>query len=197
MIRAIGLTGGIGSGKSSVARMLGALGVPVLDLDGVGRACLESAHLQKKLLNAFGSEILNAGGTITRPLLAQHAFSTPEKTQLLNQIMHPEIQRREALWLHEQDAPYAIVEASVLIESGGVDRMDAVVVVLAAMEKRRERVLQRGDQSEALFEMIVARQCSDVQRKNAANFMLQNDGSMEQLHQQVIDLHRRLLDDSC
>jgi len=195
--RAIGLTGGIGSGKSSVAKIFADLGVPVLDLDGVGRTCLADDVIQARLIAQFGSDIVDADGSLHRKKLASLAFSDAEHTNRLNQILHPEIQQREAVWLQAQNAPFAIIEASVLLESGGEGRMDAMVVVLADLALRRERVLRRGEQNEGLFDMIVARQCDDAQRRDAADFLIENSGDFEHLKRQVGGLYVCLKDDYC
>jgi len=194
--RAIALTGGIGSGKSTVAKMFADIGVPVLDLDAVGRELLESATIQSALVNDFGSDIQDEQGGIDRKLLAARAFSDVKQTARLNAILHPEIVAYEQQWLKEQRAPYAIIEASVLLESGGASRMDGVIVVLANQTLRKERVLARGKQDEAMFDKIIERQCDDNTRRKHADYILQNDGSLESLQQQVMQLSEKFTKES-
>jgi len=171
--RAIALTGGIGSGKSTVAKMFADIGVPV-----------------------FGSDIQDEQGGIDRKLLAARAFSDVKQTARLNAILHPEIVAYEQQWLKEQRAPYAIIEASVLLESGGASRMDGVIVVLANQTLRKERVLARGKQDEAMFDKIIERQCDDNTRRKHADYILQNDGSLESLQQQVMQLSEKFTKES-
>ncbi len=194
--RAIALTGGIGSGKSTVAKMFADMGVPVLDLDVVGRDMLASPTVQSALLDTFGSGIQNEQGGIDRKLLATQAFCDAKQTARLNAILHPEIVAFEQQWLKQQHAPYAIIEASVVLESGGISRMDALIVVLADKTLRKKRVLTRGKQDEAMFKQIIERQCDDDMRRKYANYILHNDSSLESLQQQVIQLSEQLMKES-
>jgi len=190
----IGLTGGIGSGKSSVAAMFEQLGVAVLDLDRVGRdiVTIGSTGLGQ-LVEAFGAQILQADGSLNRAALASHCFHNEAETKKLNAIMHPLIWQAESQWLTEQQGSYVIIEASVLLESGGAVRMDGVIVVLADEQVRLQRVLKRGDRDETAFRAIVARQCSDKQRRAQADWIIDNSGTLEGLHQQVCELHEKIL----
>lgn len=192
---AVGLTGGIGSGKSVVASLLEELGVPVLDLDRVGHEVVASdADVREQLIGQFGTAIVGESGDIDRKQLAASAFVSDEATSRLNAIVHPAIWRREKGWLAAQQAPYAVIEASVLIESGGSGRMDRVVAVLADTALRRQRVLSRdGEMSGARFDAIVARQCDDATRRRFANELIDNNGDLESLRTQVMVLHSKLL----
>jgi len=190
---AVGLTGGIGSGKSTVAAMFRALGVPVLDLDAVGHRLAEPGQEgHAALVHAFGRGILSADGTMDRGRLADMCFASEEATQRLNSIMHPLIWREAERWLSEQTTPYALIEASVLIESGGAGRMDVVIVILADEEIRRQRVRQRGGRSSALFEQIIRRQCTDTERLQTADIVICNNDSLMQLQAEVEGIHGQL-----
>jgi len=190
----IGLTGGIGSGKSTVAAMFAEFGVPVLDLDQVGRqlATTDDACLCR-LVAAFGKKILRADGCLDRKALAAHCFSDAGETARLNAIMHPLIWREEEDWLNRQQSDYAIIEASVLLESGGAKRMDAMIVIMADESIRLQRVLARGHQNEMEFRAILDRQCDDNMRMRMADYVIENNGSLQQLQQHVLTVHRGLL----
>jgi len=189
-LRRVGLTGGIGSGKSTVAAMFAELGIPVLDLDQVGHAVVSpGTDGLQQLVKTFGREILNPDASLNRKALANHCFSDAENTAKLNAITHPLIRQAEQVWLQQQQGSYAIIEASVLLESGGAERMDAVIVVLADVALRRQRVLRRGDRSADEFEAIVNRQCSDEERREAANFVIVNTGNLDDLRRQVLNIH--------
>jgi len=189
----VGLTGGIGSGKSTVACMFAELGVPVLDLDQVGRSlAVPGSACLRRLVVAFGEGILQIDGTLNRTELASICFADADATARLNAIMHPLIKKEEQAWLSCQQAAYAIIEASVLIESGGVERMDAVVVVLADEEVRRIRVLDRGQQDMAGFQRIIQRQCDDDMRRRAADYVIINEETPVELHKRVASVHRQL-----
>ena len=192
-MKRIGLTGGIGSGKSTLAAMLAGLGVPVLDLDAVGRELLLDANCRAALLDAFGEIVFDASGDVDRAALGRLCFADAEKTAVLNSIMHPRIWQKEEAWLAAQQAPYVLIEASVLIESAGAARMDAVVVVLADIEIRRERVLRQRDMHAEQFDAILARQCDDTIRRQVADFIVENNADLHALKKTAIDLHHQLL----
>ncbi len=194
-IKRVGLTGGIGSGKSSVANIFAGLGVPVLDLDQVGRDLLASgSDGLHQLTAAFGTAILNADGSLNRAHLAHHCFADAAETSKLNNIMHPLIRQAEDEWLKLQQGCYAIIEASVLLESGGESRMDKVVVVLADMELRRSRVLARGDRNSDQFDAIIARQCTDNTRHKYSNLTILNNSNFNVLQKKVLETHKLILE---
>jgi len=192
-MKRIGLTGGIGSGKSTLACMLEKQGVPVLDLDALGRDLHKDAECRAALVAAFGDGILDASGAVDRAALGRLCFADAEKTAILNSIMHPRIWQREEEWLTVQQAPYVLIEASVLIESGGASRMDAVVVVLANEKARRQRVILQRGMDEKQFKAILARQCDDDARREAADFIVENNADLSALQQSAAGLHRQLL----
>ncbi|RMH60864.1 MAG: dephospho-CoA kinase [Zetaproteobacteria bacterium] len=188
----VGLTGGIGSGKSTVAGMFAELGVPVLDLDRVGHRVLARPAMAERIAAAFGRRMLAADGTVRRDRLARLVFADAQALRRLNAIVHPEIWQQEECWLAAQHAPFALIEASALIESGAVARMDKVIVVLADETVRRRRVQHRGRPDPSLFDAILARQASDEERRAVADYVLDNQGSMANLRRQVVQLHAQL-----
>jgi dephospho-CoA kinase len=190
-MRVIGLTGGIGSGKSTVAKMFADLGVATLDLDDVGKILLDDSDVQSALVSSFGASIIEHG-VIARKQLAEIAFSNAENTQKLNHILHPHIRAYEAQWVQKQSGVYVVVEASVLIESGNASRMDALMIVMADLELRKRRVLARGKQDALMFERIVQRQCDDDTRLHMANYLIDNNGDMQALEAQVRLFHQQI-----
>ncbi len=192
----VGLTGGIGSGKSTVAQMFAELAVPVLDLDQLGHALVAPGSKGlKALIATFGDRFLQLDGSLNRPALAEHCFADAGQTTCLNAIMHPLIRQAEEQWLKKQssESRYAVIEASVLLESGGVSRMDVVLVVLADEQLRCQRVLSRGDRSIQQFEAIVARQCSDTERRKMADIVIENNNDFKSLRSSVLKLHEGFL----
>ncbi len=190
---AVGLTGGIGSGKSTAAAIFRELGVPVLDLDVVGHRLAEPGQEGRTaLVRVFGRDILRPDGTIDRERLAARCFASESATQRLNRVMHPLIWREAEAWLARQTVPYALIEASVLIESGGAGRMAAVIVVLAGEALRRRRVQQRGGRSAACFDDILRRQCSDAEHLRVADLIIRNEGGLDALRLRVEEVHGHL-----
>jgi len=192
-IARVGLTGGIGSGKSTVAEMFAKSGVPVLDLDNVGRELASQPKHLAMLVHAFGDTILHTNGNLNRRTLAAMCFSNCENTKQLNQIMHPLIWQATDDWLSRQHACYALIEASVLIESEGASRMDDVVVILASEQLRRKRVLASRDIDTAYVDTIIQRQCNDEIRYATADYVIENHADLPALQTKVDTLHRQLM----
>jgi len=168
-------------------------GVPVLDLDAVGRELTRRGRPGlERLRRAFGDWILDAQGDLDRARLGAYCFASAERTRRLNRILHPLIWQVEEEWVRRQRAAYAIIEAPVLLESGAAGRMDAVVVVLADLALRRRRLRGRPGMSDRRFEAIVARQCDDAERRRRADFILDNNGGLTELRRQVRAVHRQL-----
>ncbi|MDQ7004593.1 MAG: dephospho-CoA kinase [Ghiorsea sp.] len=195
-MRFYGLTGGIGAGKSTVASMLEKQGIPVLDLDKVGHKLLEEDKtLQKQLVQAFGDDILVAG-IIDRKNLGEIAFSSQVNTHKLNHIMHPAILEYEQQWRNHiqenSNTTFAVIEASVLIESGGVERMDGLVVVLAHQAIRQQRASQRIHYNSETFAKIIKQQTNDTTRKQLGNYILENNQDLAHLQQQTHRLCHQL-----
>ncbi len=194
VIAVVGVTGGIGSGKTTLTRLFAKQGIATLDLDRVGQALLNhDQQLKDMLCHTFGKKILNKHQRIDRAILAHIAFQNQASTDALNHIMHPAIKQQEMRWRRQQDTPFAMVEASVLIESGEYQRMDSIVVVFSDLQYRQQRVLQRGKQTVAMFDAIVARQCSDQQRQAIADHTIANNHDLQHLAKQQYILYQQLL----
>jgi len=166
--------------------------VPVLDLDLVGRRIVDRPEIKDALVATFGKAVLRPDRSIDRAELADICFTDAGNTARLNRIMHPLIWREAEDWIAARREPYVVIEASVLIESGGASRMDAVVVVLAAEETRRRRVEARSGFDRDRFRNVLARQCSDAERRRVADYVIENDGPLSRLRAQVERLYRRL-----
>ncbi|GAB3074150.1 dephospho-CoA kinase [Corynebacterium aquatimens] len=196
----IGLTGGIGSGKSTVAKLLAHEGFPVVDADLIAREIMEpGSPVLDEVAAEFGSDVLDDDGSLNRALLAQRAFSTKESTAKLNGITHPAIKaesrRRFAEYAAAGQAA-VVYDMPLLVELGLDKEMDLVVVVDVDVEERvRRLVASRGlDESDARAR--IAQQATDEQRRAAADVVIDNNGDVDALEPQVNDLVARIRTES-
>ncbi|QIX61474.1 dephospho-CoA kinase [Hymenobacter sp. BT18] len=174
----IGITGGIGSGKSVVCRLFQVLGVPVYDSDA--RAKWVMAHdtaLRQELITAFGPAVFGADGQLDRPYLARLAFSDPARLSQLNALVHPHVGRDFAAWAAEQaQKPYILKEAALLYESGAYRQLDQIITVFAPAAIRHARVLRRDPHRTADdIVSIMGKQLSEEEKLTRADFVLHND----------------------
>jgi dephospho-CoA kinase len=189
----IGLTGGIGSGKSTVANLFKALGVPVVDADAIAhRLTQPGAPATRQILAAFGPEIAEDNG-INRKRLAQRVFSDPQERARLEAILHPLVRAAMQQEVRQIQAPYCLLVIPLLIETGQRDLVDRILAVEAEVGIRLRRVQARDGRSEAEIRAIQANQASSAARRAAADDLIQNDGDLEQLSTQVAALHTRYL----
>ncbi len=188
----IGLTGGIGSGKSSVAAYFSELGVPVIDTDIIARQLVEPGRPGlRQIITCFGKQILNPDGTLDRTQLRKKVFSDPAERLKLEQILHPLIRAEMQRQIRQTDARYYIVEIPLLLESGWRDEVDRVLVVDAPPSLQIERVIQRSGIDREEVERIIATQMERSKRIAAADDVILNEGSLADLKQQVARLRQR------
>ncbi|MBI4729333.1 MAG: dephospho-CoA kinase [Acidobacteria bacterium] len=184
----VGLTGGIGSGKSTVARLLAARGAVVIDADEIARRVVAPGEpAWSKLVERFGREILRADSTVDRPKLASVVFGDPAKLAALNEITHPPVIAEIAARLEtlRASAEIVVLDVPLLVEVGGASTADLVVVVTASEETRIERLAaDRGMSAEEIRARMRA-QASAEERAAAADWLIANDGTQEQLASQV------------
>ncbi|MCT1634406.1 dephospho-CoA kinase [Corynebacterium pseudodiphtheriticum] len=190
-MKIIGLTGGIGSGKSTVARSLQKHGFPIVDADLIAREIVEPGQpALAELTKEFGADILNADGSLDRGLLASRAFTNKDTTQRLNNITHPRInQRTQELFdeARENGAEAVIYDMPLLIDKGLHKDMDATIVVHAAEHVRLERLTtKRGLDADDVRRRINA-QIDDETRKQHADILLDNNGTEEDLTKQIAE----------
>lgn len=185
----IGLTGGIGSGKTTVAGLFAAKGIPVLDADVVARDLVEPGQpALQAIVERFGPELLR-DGSLDRARLRQIVFAAPESRQWLESLLHPlvydEMQRRIA----GLSAPYGLLVIPLLLETGRRDFVDRLLVVDCPVEVQRQRVRQRDGLGEAEIDRILAAQLDREARLAAADDVIRNAGSPAELAEQVDGLH--------
>lgn len=184
----VGLTGGIGSGKSTVAGMLADRGAVVVDADAIARALVEPGQpALAEIVERFGPGVLRADGTLDRAGLAALVFPDPKALAALDAIMHPRIAARSAELLARAEAvgaPVVVYDMPLLVEQGLAGGFDVVLVVLAVPEVRLRRLAVRGIPAADATERM-ARQASDEQRRAAADLVIENDGDLAALAEQV------------
>ena len=189
----IGITGGIGSGKSLVCRIFGKLGVPVYDADSHAKGLMTTdGILVSQIKKEFGDLAYQPDKTLNRTYLASHVFADEEKLQKLNSMVHPRVAIDYAKWLESQwEAPYVLKEAALLFESGAYRLLDKIIVVSAPESLRQKRVLQRDvHRSVEQFKGIVEKQMPEREKLKRADYIIVNDDTMLVIPQ-VLALHDR------
>ncbi len=186
----IGVTGSIGSGKSTVCRMFEHLGVPVYFADLQARSLMESdQQLISEVRRHFGEDTYQ-NGLLDRKLLASRVFGFPEKLQLLNSLVHPAVFRDFDHWADQQHASYVIKEAALMFESDSYKQLDAVVCVVAPEEERIRRTMERDQISREEVLKRMAGQWTQQDKAAASDYIIIND-SDHSLIEQVSTLHRQ------
>ena len=182
----VGLTGGIGSGKSTVAEFFRSRGAVIIDADAIARSITEvNSPVLPELQIAFGSDILDSDGELRRQLLAERAFSSHAETQRLNAIMHGRIRERAITEIQSlADETVAIYDMPLLVETDSVAMCDFVVVVDAPASQRIERLKSSRGMTEPEATQRMEMQASDTDRNAVANFIITNDRDLDHLHQQ-------------
>lgn len=199
-IRTIGITGGIGSGKSEVRKFLVRLGYPCADADGFAADILSSPNHAPTIASEFGGGVLTDLGTVDRVALRGLVFGDPEARARLEALMHPWIQERFETWrrvfvnAHLPCQLWLFYEASLLVEKNRKGDFDRLVLVTASSETRKNRVRSRGLKDDA-FNAIVAAQASDAARRQVCDFTLLNDGTLVELRQSVFQMLGWLADE--
>jgi len=190
----VGLTGSIGSGKSTVAAMLAVMGVPVYPADDHAKRFLDAPAVRSKLISVFGNQIVDNEGKMNRSQLAALVFSDPEKLELLNQLIHPMVMPDFCCWAGlYASKPYVVMEAAVLLEHGYGDCFDYIMLVSAPEAVRKHRVFQRDGMNEKAFSQRDSKQWSDEVKAALCDCNLVNDGS-QALLPQVLAVHQEIID---
>jgi len=190
----VGLTGGIGSGKSTVSRLFADLGVSVIDADVIARQLVQPGQLGlEKLIETFGKEILNVDGSLNRAELRDRAFSDPKIKQKLDAIMHPMIYREIETQLECLTCPYCIIVIPLLLETQKCDMVDRVLVVDSKPAIQIQRVIERDNISEEQVKAIIASQVCRDQRLVQADDIIDNSKPWTNLAEQVKNLHNSYL----
>lgn len=194
----IGLTGGIASGKSTVARQLAALGVAVIDADGLAReVVLPGSTGLAEVVQAFGAEMLTPDGELDRERVAGLVFNDPEARKRLNGIIHPRIGQLSVQRIVEAQhsgTPYIVYEAPLLVETGAHRGMAALIVVAADSQRQLQRVQSRDAMTEAAAQARISAQLPLESKIAVADYVIHNDGALSDLVEQTAAVHAKILE---
>ncbi len=190
----VGITGGIGSGKSAVTDYLEIKGITVVDADKVARVVVEPGTSGlAAIAEHFGRDILLPNGTLDRAALRKIVFDKPDERKVLEGITHPRIREEIARQLSDAGSPYVVLASPLLLESGQSSFADYVVVVDVPESVQLSRTMTRDDNSEQLVKSIMAVQLDRETRLARADTSISNEGTLEELHTRVDALHTDLL----
>jgi dephospho-CoA kinase len=188
----VGLTGGIGSGKSTVAQIFEVLGIPVFYADDEAKRILnDNEELKLSIIKNFGEESYK-DGMLNRKYIASVVFNDKEKLELLNSLTHPVTMRNGDAWMNKQTTPYAIHEAALIFEANVDQRLDYVIGVYSPEELRIKRVTRRDNASIEDVKKRISRQMNEDEKMKRCDFVLLND-EQQLLMPQVLKLHEQLL----
>ncbi|CAM3936823.1 dephospho-CoA kinase [Flavobacterium sinopsychrotolerans] len=174
MTKIIGLTGGIGSGKTTVANYFKSYGIPVYIADDEARKIMQSADIMEAIKDLFGADVFE-NETLNREKLAKIVFNNPESLEKLNGIVHPAVKKHFEQWLLQNlEAPYVIYEAAILFESGRYKDCDIIITVTAPIESRIQRVIKRDNTTRELVLKRINAQWTDEKRISKSDFVIEN-----------------------
>jgi len=191
----VGITGGIGSGKSTVAAIFSILNIPIYFADERAKWLMNNdIDLRKKILDAFGEESYSPSGDLNRTFLAKVVFSDPKKVKQINEMVHPAVGKDFNDWVTNQTSPYVLKEAALIFETGGEKLLDYVINVSAPLRIRVSRVIMRDThRSEAQINQIIDQQLPDEEKNEKSDFVIKNvDNKL--LIPQALKIHEKLLE---
>ncbi|MEA1063600.1 dephospho-CoA kinase [Erwinia sp. HR93] len=194
MVYTVALTGGIGSGKSTVAAAFSREGIAIIDADVIAREVVELGQPALVAISEhFGSEILHTDGTLNRRKLREVIFTMPQEKTWLNALLHPLIQCRTRHYISVATSPYVLWVVPLLLENNLQNLANRILVVDVSPETQRRRTIQRDGVSREQVEKIIAAQVSRAERLAAADDIINNDGDPQAIPTEVVRLHQRYL----
>ena len=194
----VGITGGIGSGKTTVCKVFESIGVPVYYADKEAKRLMSfDSALKSKIKTLLGKEAYHRNGRLNRSYVASIVFKHPQKLEALNQLVHPAVGRDVSQWFDQLNGPfpYALYEAALLVENGSYKKLDALITVSAPLEERISRVMKRDKVSREAVEARINNQLPQEHKDEVADFVIQNFGN-HSIVQQVWKVHQALLKES-
>lgn len=192
-MKKVGITGGIGSGKTTICQLFEILGIPIYYADDRAKALIvENETVKAKLVEAFGKETYLPDGSYNRSYIANIVFADKKELEKLNHIVHPAMYQDGLDWHNAQEGvPYTLKEAAILFESKGNLHMDKTILVVAPEDIRIERVLKRDNSTIEAIKARIDKQLPDAEKIKLADFIILNDGKAP-LVSQVLKIHDKL-----
>ena len=193
----VGITGGIGAGKSMAAKVFAILSIPVYYADDRAKWLMANdEELKAKIIQTFGKESYTEQGVLDRTFLAQKVFSDPANTEIINGLVHPAVGDDFLRWTRQQDSPYVLKEAALLFESGSYKELDKVINVSSPLKIRVARVLKRDPhRTVEQVNSIIDKQLPDEDKNQMADFVIKNSGN-HMVIPQVLEIHKNLLQEA-
>ena len=188
----VGITGGIGSGKSTVCKVFQTMGIPVFEADIIaGQLMNTDLIIRKQLMNLFGTTVYLPDQMLDRKFLAGIVFNNPSLLKQLNAIVHPAVRKSYDSWCLMQQSPYIIHEAAILFESGFYKMMDKTIVVVTNEMERIQRVMKRNRSTEEQVRQRIRNQWTDEQRIKLADFVIGNNDD-ELIIPQIVEIDKKI-----
>ncbi|SDR82264.1 dephospho-CoA kinase [Winogradskyella sediminis] len=188
----VGLTGGIGSGKSTILKCFKSYGVPVYIADTEAKALMNrSKVIRRKLIQLFGEKAY-IDQTLNRPYLASKIFNDKTLLAKMNAIVHPKVASHFKRWLKQQDADYVIKEVAIIFENNLQNQYDYIITVVADKERRIQRVMERDNVSKEKVEAVIKNQWSDAKKIEKSDFVIVNN-NLQEAKEQAKNIHNNLL----
>jgi dephospho-CoA kinase len=188
----VGITGGIGSGKSTVCKVFRTMGIPVFEADQVARQLQNNdPGVRQEIINLFGTNVYLPDQTIDRKYLASIVFKNPLLLEQLTDIVHPAVKKAFYDWYEKQDSPYIIHEAAILFESGFYKMMDKTITVVTDEAQRIQRVMKRNNITLEAVKERIRNQWSDEDRMKLADYVIRNNDD-ELIVPQIIDIDKKI-----
>ena len=191
-MKVLGLTGGIGSGKTTVAKMFLELGIPVYIADDRAKKLMQSdLQVQKDIISLFGKEAYE-NGNLNRAYIAEKVFGDKDLLEELNAVVHPAVGKNFEEWKKNQTTPYVVYEAAILFEKGGYKKCDKNLLITAPREMKIQRIISRDQATPAQIEARMDHQWPDEKKVKLADFVIQNE-DLEQTRREVRNIHQIML----
>jgi dephospho-CoA kinase len=192
-MKRVGLTGGIGTGKTTVSKIFQRFGIPIFYADYEAKLIMnENIEVKKKLQDKFGNEIYNGNKLITKKL-ADIIFNNPEYLKFVNQTVHPEVMKKFYFWtLNYSNAPYIIMESAILFESGLTGKFEKIILIVAPVELCIKRIKQRDNSTDEEIKRRMQNQWDNAKKIEKADYVIYNDDEHLVINQ-VINIHNSLI----